>query len=237
MAKPAILAVDDDREVLSAIERDLRRHYGTRYRILSATSGAEALETVRQLRQRSGALALLLVDQRMPQMTGIQFFCEARKLDPDAMRVMLTAYADTGAAIAAINDVGLHHYLMKPWDPPEQRLYPVLDDLLAEWSGRARVPFDGIRVVGSRWSPPSFEARDFLARNQVPYRWVDVDEDAPTRELVRTIAGDPPRLPVILFPDGTNLVAPDTAELAKRAGMSTTVARPFYDVVIIGGGP
>ena len=237
MAKPAILAVDDDREVLNAIERDLRRRYADRYRVLSATSAAEALETLRQLRQRSGAVALYLVDQRMPQTTGIQFLCEARKLDPDAMRVLLTAYADTGAAIAAINDVGLHHYLMKPWDPPEQRLYPVLDDLLAEWSGRARLPFDGIRVVGSRWSPQSYAAREFLARNQVPYRWVEIEDDAPTRELVRSIAGDPPKLPVILFPDGTSLVAPGNAELAERVGMSTRATRPFYDVVIIGGGP
>ena len=237
MAKPAILAVDDDREVLNAIERDLRRHYADRYRVLSATSGAEALDTVRQLRQRSGVVALYLVDQRMPQVTGIQFLCEARKLDPDAMRVLLTAYADTGAAIAAINDVGLHHYLMKPWDPPEQRLYPVLDDLLAEWSGRARLPFEGIRVVGSRWSPQSYAAREFLALNQVPYRWIDIEEDAPTRELVRSLAGESPRLPVILFPDGTSLIAPDYAALAERVGMPTRATRPFYDVVIIGGGP
>jgi thioredoxin reductase (NADPH) len=237
MAKPAILAVDDDREVLNAIERDLRKHYANRYRILSASSGAEALDTVRQLRQRSGVVALYLVDQRMPQMTGIQFLCEARKLDPDAIRVLLTAYADTGAAIAAINDVGLHHYLMKPWDPPEQQLYPVLDDLLAGWSGRARVPFEGIRVVGSRWSPQSYAAREFLARNQVPYRWVDIEEDAPTRELVRSLAGDSPRLPVILFPDGTSLIAPGNAQLAERVGMPTQATRPFYDVVIVGAGP
>jgi thioredoxin reductase (NADPH) len=237
MAKPAILAVDDDREVLNAIERDLRKHYANRYRVLSASSGAEALDTVRQLRQRSSVVALYLVDQRMPQMTGIQFLCEARKLDPDAIRVLLTAYADTGAAIAAINDVGLHHYLMKPWDPPEQQLYPVLDDLLAGWSGRARVPFEGIRVVGSRWSPQSYAAREFLARNQVPYRWVDIEEDAPTRELVRSLAGDSPRLPVILFPDGTSLIAPGNAQLAERVGMPTQATRPFYDVVIVGAGP
>jgi len=237
VAKPAILAVDDDRQVLNAVERDLRKRYADRYRILSATSGAEALEAVRKLRRQSGMVALYIVDQRMPQMTGIQFLEEARKLDPDAMRVLLTAYADTGAAIAAINDVGLHHYLMKPWDPPEERLYPVLDDLLAEWSARVRPVFEGIRVAGSRWSPQSYAAREFLARNQVPYRWVDIDEDAATCELVKPLAGEPPKLPVILFPDGTHLVAPSNAEIAGRLGMAAISPRPFFDVVIIGGGP
>jgi thioredoxin reductase (NADPH) len=237
VAKPVILTVDDDREVLSAIERDLRRHYADRYRIVSASSGDEALEALRQLRQRSSAVALLLVDQRMPRMTGIEFLAEARKLHPDAVRTLLTAYADTAAAIAAINDVGLHHYLMKPWDPPEERLYPVLDDLLAAWSARVRLPFDGIRVVGSRWSPQSYSTREFLSRNQVPYQWVDIDEDAATRELVTSLEGESPRLPVVLFPDGTRLVAPGTGELAEKVGMGTLATRPFYDLVIIGGGP
>jgi len=237
VAKPVILTVDDDAQVLGAIERDLRKHYADRYRILSATSGPEALETVKQLRKRAGAVALYLVDQRMPQMTGIQFLCEARALYPEAVRVLLTAYADTGAAIAAINEVGLHHYLMKPWDPPEQRLYPVLDDLLTSWAGRARPQFEGIRVVGSRWSPQSYAAREFLARNQVPYQWIDLEEDAPTRKLVTSLAGESPRLPVILFPDGSSLIAPGNAELAEKAGMHTRATRPFYDVVIIGGGP
>jgi thioredoxin reductase (NADPH) len=237
VAKPVILTVDDDREVLGAIERDLRKHYADRYRILSASSGTEALETVKQLRKRAGAVALYLVDQRMPQMTGIQFLCEARGLYPEAVRVLLTAYADTGAAIAAINEVGLHHYLMKPWDPPEQRLYPVLDDLLASWAGRVRPQFEGIRVVGSRWSPQSYAAREFLARNQVPYQWIDIEEDAPTRKLITSLAGESPRLPVILFPDGSSLIAPGNAELAEKAGLHTRATRPFYDVVIIGGGP
>src|SRR5262249_38513154 len=202
--KPALLSVDDDRQVLAAIERDLKGHYGDRYRVVAANSGAEALETLRQLRKRGNPVALLLVDQRMPHMAGTEFLCEARKLYPDAMRVLLTAYADTEAAIAAINEVELHHYLMKPWDPPEERLYPVLDDLLAEWSARVRPQFEGIRVVGSRWSPQSYTAREFLARNQVPYRWIDIDEDAPTRELVKSLAGESPRLPVILFPAGSS---------------------------------
>ena len=186
MIKPVILTVDDDREVLAAIERDLKIQYRQRYRIVAAETPAEALEAVRELKRRNTPVALFLVDQRMPGMTGTQWLVEARKLYPEAARVLLTAYADTEAAIAAINDVAINHYLLKPWDPPEQKLYPVLDDLLAEWSGRVRVPFDGIRVVGSRWSPQSYAARDFLARNQVPYQWVDLDTDAPAREIVKT---------------------------------------------------
>jgi len=237
VAKPVLLAVDDDPGVLGAVERDLRHRYRDRYRILTATSGQEALGTLRVLRERAGSVALLLVDQRMPGMTGVQFLCEARKLYPEAMRVLLTAYADTGAAIAAINEVALHHYLMKPWDPPEDRLYPVLDDLLSEWAARVRPPFEGIRIAGSRWSPQSYATREFLARNQVPYQWIDIDEDAPTRELVASLAGEPPRLPVVLFPDGSSLIAPGNAELAGKVGLATAAARPFYDVVIVGGGP
>ena len=237
MAKPVLLTVDDDREVLGAIERDLRRHYADRYRVITATSGAEALEALRQLQRRASSVALLLVDQRMPQMTGTQLLCDARKLYPDAMRVLLTAYADTEAAIAAINDCGLHHYLMKPWDPPEQRLYPVLDDLLEGWAARARPTFEGIRILGSRWSPQSFAAREFLARNQVPYQWIDIEQDAQGRELLASVAGESPLLPVVLFPDGSSMIAPGNAELAAKAGLHTTATLPFYDVVIIGGGP
>jgi len=237
VAKPVILAVDDDPEVLGAIERDLRRHYASQYRIVSASSGKDALDTVKQLRRKAAAVALYLVDQRMPQMNGIQFLCQARELYPEAARVLLTAYADTAAAIDAINEVGLNHYLMKPWDPPEQKLYPVLDDLLQGWAGRVRPQFEGIRIVGSRWSPQSYAAREFLARNQVPYQWIDIEEDAPTRKLVTSVAGESPRLPVILFADGSSLIAPDNAELAAKVGLRTRAARPFYDVVIIGGGP
>lgn len=237
MPKPVLLAVDDDPEVLAAVERDLRRHYRDSYRVLTAKSGAEALETVRELGRRGAPIALFLVDQRMPSMTGIQLLDEARKLEPQAARVLLTAYADTNAAIAAINQVGLHHYLMKPWDPPEQRLYPVLDDLLAEWTGRVRLPFEGIRIAGSRWSPQSYAVREFLARNQVPYQWVDIEQDAAVRELVVSIAGDPPKIPVVMFPDGGTLVAPDIGALAARIGIGAPASRPFYDLVIIGGGP
>jgi thioredoxin reductase (NADPH) len=232
-----ILAVDDDRDVLGAVERDLRRHFRDGHRIVTASSGAEALEALRQLRGRSAVVALLLVDQRMPGMTGIEFMCEARKVYPDALRVLLTAYADTAAAIAAINEVGLHHYLMKPWHPPEERLYPVLDDLLRDWAHRVRLPFDGIRVAGSRWSPPSHAVREFLSRNQVPYQWVDLDQDPAAREQVASLAGESPRLPVVMFPDGTFLVAPGNSELAGKAGLQTLATRPYYDVVIVGGGP
>ena len=237
MTKPVILTVDDDREVLAAIERDLKTHYRQRYRIVAAGSASEALDAVRELKRRGSPLALFLVDQRMPGMTGTQFLAEALKLYPESARVLLTAYADTEAAIAAINEVGVQHYLMKPWDPPEQKLYPVLDDLLSEWSGRVRLPYEGIRILGSRWSPQSYTARDFLARNQVPYQWVDLDQDAPSRELVKSVAGDPPKLPVVLFPDGTTLVAPSTAELAGKVGLHKSAELPFYDLAIAGGGP
>jgi len=235
--KPVLLTVDDDREVLAAVGRDLKHRYRDRYRVIAARSGAEALEVVRELKRRGEAIALLLADQRMPAMNGIEFLGEARALYPDAIRVLLTAYADTDAAIAAINQVGLHHYLMKPWHPPEQGLYPVLDDLLAEWAGRVRLPFEGIRVAGSRWSPQSYTTREFLSRNQVPYLWVDIEQDAPIRELVIGIAGESPRLPVVLFPDGATLIAPSNGELAEKLGLHAPASRPFYDVAIVGGGP
>ena len=237
MTKPVILSVDDDREVLAAVERDLRKRYRTRYRIVTAASGLEALDAARELKRRGTPVALFLVDQRMPLMSGTQLLAELRKLFPDTKRVLLTAYADTDAAISAINDIGLHHYLMKPWDPPELRLYPVLDDLLEEWSASVRLPYEGVRIAGSRWSPQSFIARDFLSRNQIPYQWIDIDADAPARELVQSTAGDLSRLPVVFFADGQHLVAPSNAELAERVGLRTLASRPFYDLVIAGGGP
>ena len=237
MTKPVILTVDDDREVLGAIERDLRKQYRSAYRIVSAASAHDALDATKRLKQRGAAVALLLVDQRMPGMTGTELLVELRKLYPDAKKVLLTAYADTDAAIAAINEVGLHHYLMKPWDPPEERLYPVLDDLLAEWSARARPPYEGVRIAGSQWSPQSYAVRDFLSRNQIPYQWIDIDQDAPTRELIVSTIGDLSRLPVVFFPDGSYLIAPSSPALAEKVGLQTLAKRPFYDVVIIGGGP
>ena len=237
MTKPVIVTVDDDQEVLNAVERDLRRHFQADYRILKAVSGPEALETTRQLKGRNAAVALFLVDERMPQMSGTQFLTEARKLYPDARKVLLTAYADSEAAIAGINAVGLDHYLMKPWDPPEQHLYPVLDDVLADWTATFRAPYDGIRVAGSRWSPRSYEIKDFLSRTQTPYRWIDLDADRATRELVETLTPGLKRLPVVFFPDGKTLLAPTRSELAERIGLQTEARQPFYDLIVVGGGP
>jgi len=237
MLKPVILTVDDDAEVLAAIERDLRQRYRADYRILKAGSGGDALEATRQLKQRGSPLALFLVDQRMPGMTGTELLAELRKLYPDARKVLLTAYADTEAAIASINLVGLDHYLMKPWDPPEQRLYPVLDDLLSEWTSRVRLPFDGVRVAGERWSRQSYQVKEFLARNHVPYQWIDIEQDAATRELVSALVSGPADLPVVFLQDGSHLVAPTTRELADKVGLATRASRPFYDLIVIGGGP
>jgi thioredoxin reductase (NADPH) len=237
MAKPVILAVDDDREVLGAIERDLRQHYRAGYRILKAQSGREALEAVRQLKMRGTAIALFLVDQRMPEMTGTELLMEVRKLYPDARKVLLTAYADTDAAIKSINDVGLDYYLMKPWDPPDQRLYPVLDDLLSDWTAHVRLPFEGVRVAGGRWSRESYRVKEFLSRNHVPYQWIDIDRDQSMRELVSGLSNSLTRLPVVFLPDGSHLIAPSNVELADKVGLATTAHLPFYDLVIIGGGP
>jgi len=237
VTKPVILTVDDDPAVLSAIERDLRQHYRADYRVMKAGSAAEGLEAAKELAARNTPVALFLVDQRMPGMTGIELLRIVMKLHPASRRVLLTAYADTDAAIAGINDIALDHYLIKPWDPPEQRLYPVLDDLLSEWRSRARPAFDGIRVLGSQWSPESFAAKEFLSRNRVPYEWVDLDLDAPARALAESLAGDLTHLPVVLFPDGAHLIAPTHVELAAKAGLQTQASRPFYDVIVIGGGP
>jgi thioredoxin reductase (NADPH) len=237
MVKPVLLSVDDDREVLRAIERDLRERYRRDYRVLTANSAREGLEVARELKRRNVPVALFLVDQRMPEMSGTELLGEVRKLHPEACKVLLTAYADTNAAIAAINEVALNHYLMKPWDPPEQRLYPVIDDLLAEWAARVRLPYEGIRVVGSKWSANSFATREFLSLNQVPYQWIDIEEDGATRELVTALPSEGKRLPVVLFPDGSYLIAPTNIELAEKAGLQTRASQPFYDVVIVGGGP
>jgi thioredoxin reductase (NADPH) len=237
VAKPVILCVDDDREVLSAVERDLRQHYRADYRIVGAGSPAEALEAARQLKQRGTPVALFLVDQRMPEMTGTELLRELKRLHPEARKVLLTAYADTDAAIASINEVALDHYLMKPWDPPQERLYPVLDDLLAEWAARVRLPFEGIRVVGSRWSPRSYEVKEFLSRNQIPYQWIEVERDESMAALAAGLAGDAGKLPVVLFHDGSHLVAPDLQELVAKVGLQTRAKLPFYDLVVVGCGP
>ena len=237
VAKPVIMTVDDDPQVLAAIERDLRQHYKDDYRVLKADSPREALDAAGQLKQRGAAVALFLVDQRMPEMTGTKLLAELRKLHPESRKVLLTAYADTKAAIESINEIGLDHYLMKPWDPPEQKLYPVLDDLLSEWKSRTHLPYDGIRIAGARYSPQSYAVREFLSRNQVPYQWIDIDEDPTMRKLIDTFPDGLARLPVILFPDGTYLSAPSNLKLAEKIGLQTEAHRPFYDVAVVGGGP
>ena len=240
MAKPVLLTVDDDPEVLRAVERDLRRRYAERFRVLRADSGAVALEALRGLKRRNDAVALLLVDQRMPQMSGVEFLEKALDLYPDAKRVLLTAYADTDAAIQAINDARINHYLLKPWDPPEEHLYPVLDDLLGDWTASFRPPFEGLRVLGTRWSPQCFAIRDFLARNQTPYQWIDVEtagQTAQLRSLVEAVDAHPASLPTVLFPDGSSLTTPSISELAEKLGLRVRPEVAFYDLVIVGGGP
>ena len=235
--KAVILTVDDEPEVLNAVERDLRSHFRSDYRIVKSNSGAQALETARKLKERAAAVALFLVDERMPAMSGTEFLTEARKLYPDARKVLLTAYADTSAAISGINSVGLDYYLMKPWDPPEERLFPVLDDLLQDWRASFRPPFQGIRVAGTLWSPASHDVKDFLARNQIPYRWIDVDADLDAAHMIESLVDGALKLPVVLFPDGSFVVAPSLRELAERIGMQTKAQRPFYDLIVVGGGP
>jgi len=237
MIKPVIMTVDDEPEVLNAVERDLRKQYAAEYRIMKAQSGAQALDAVRQLKQRNAPVALFLVDARMPQMSGTEFLIEARQIYPDARKVLLTAYADTDVAIAGINQVQLDHYLMKPWDPPAERLYPVLDDLLSDWSASFRPPFEGIRVAGSQWSPSSHLVKDFLSRNLTPYQWLDVEQDAGVRAEAEAASPGLKRLPVVFFPDGTRLLEPSGRALAEKLGLQTSPTRPFYDLVIVGGGP
>ena len=237
MAKPVILTLDDEPQVSDAVERDLRTHFGKSYRIVKSTAPKEALDTLARLKERDDEVALLLIDQRMPEMEGTAFILEAMKIYPDARRVLLTAYADTSAAITAINEIGLDHYLMKPWGPPEQNLYPVLDDLLDDWEATIEHAYDGIRVAGTLWSATSHHVKDFLARSQIPYRWLDIERDPAAAQAVDAIEGDQRRLPVVFFPDGTQLVEPTMAELAEKVGHRTHASQEFYDVVIVGAGP
>ena len=295
--RPVLLTVDDDTNVLRAIDRDLRRQYGSRFHILKTESGYKALELAKQLKLRNETLALLLVDQRMPQMSGVAFLEEVMNIFPDAKRVLLTAYADTEAAIRSINKAKIDYYLMKPWDPPQEHLYPVLDDLLDDWWASFEHPFEGIRVVGLRWSPKSYEVKYFLARNGVPYQWLDFEGDEEAQRLVSfieststdeasnfinnnttaTVTSDSSfsvldhnktennnnnnfvssirstislsssssvdsctsslHLPLVIFPDGTHMEEPSSAELAEKIGLKTHAQMPFYDLIIVGGGP
>jgi len=235
-AKPILLTVDDDPAVSRAIERDLRRRYGPAYRVLRVDSGVAALDSLRELARRDEPVALLLVDQRMPRVDGIALLVQAMDLYPTAKRVLLTAYADTDAAIQAINTIKIDHYLLKPWDPPDEHLYPVLDDLLDDWRAGYRPPFAGVRVVGHRWSADSHALRDFLGRQQVPYQWVDIEGDDGRRLTERLDLADA-HLPLALLPDGTHLAHATPTEIAARIGLRTRADRPFYDLIIVGGGP
>jgi thioredoxin reductase (NADPH) len=234
---PAILAVDDEPAVLAAVARDLRRGFGDRYRILRAGSGAEALELLTELRARGDAVAMLIADQRMPAMDGTDYLLRARTVYPDAKRVLLTAYADTQAAIAAINEVALDYYLLKPWDPPEEQLFPVVEDLLTTWESGAALEAGGVRVIGHRFSKDTHDLRDFLARNRVPARWLDVERDSEARELMAVAEVDEERLPVALLEDGAVLERPTVLELAERLGVAVRPTAEHYDLVIVGGGP
>ena len=240
MAKPILLSVDDDADVLRAIERDLRSQYGADYRVLGSGSPEGALELLKQLKLRSDSVALLLADQRMPRIDGVHFLQEAMRIYPEAKRALLTAYADTTAAIGAINQASIHYFFMKPWDPPTEHLYPQLDDLLGDWQASYHPAYSGIRVLGTRWSPRSYELRDFLARNHVPYQWIYAEisaSDPETKLLLETLGPDATSLPVVLFPDGTKLLECNPSQVAQKVGLRTRAQTSFYDLAIIGGGP
>ena len=239
MNKPVLLTVDDDAAVSQAITRTLRRHYAQRFRVLRAESGAAALDTLRELKLSGDETALLLADHRMPGMTGIELLEQSIELFPDARRVLLTAYADTDVAIRAINMVGLDYYLLKPWDPPDEKLYPVIDDLLDDWLAHYQPPFEGVRVIGHRWSARSHEVKDLLTGNHVPFRWLDIETDAEAQQLLAASGAPamPERLPIVVMASGEALEAPTNEDLAAKVGLLTHAERPFYDLTIIGAGP
>jgi len=239
MAKPVLLTVDDDPDVLQAIERDLRSRYSERYRILRAASANEALDTLHRLKSRNDAVALLLADQRMPELDGVGFLSQATELFPNAKRALLTAYADTNAAIEAINSARVHYFLLKPWDPPDQNLYPALDDMLNEFMDSYHPPYEGIQLFGTRWSPKAYELRMFLAQNHLPYQWVDVEQSSTTDSTaaLHKSDGTAETLPLMIFPDGTKFSEPTTADIAKKIGLRTRTDVEFYDLAIVGGGP
>ncbi|UWZ81958.1 FAD-dependent oxidoreductase [Occallatibacter riparius] len=236
MARPIILAVDDDVNVLEAVVQDLRRRYGADYRVMRAAGGQAALDTLSQVKERNENVALLISDQRMPGLTGVQVLERSREVYPEARRVLLTAYADTEAAIQAINSARIHYYLNKPWDPPEERLYPVVSDLLESWRLGYRPRFEGLTVLGHRWSARDHEIRSFLSCNHVPYRWLDVDGEEGSK-LLQERKLESAEFPVVLFPDGASLAAPSPEELAQRVGLKIQASKDFYDLVVVGGGP
>jgi thioredoxin reductase (NADPH) len=240
MAKPILLSVDDDSDVLRSIERDLRSKYGAEYRVIGSDSPEGALDLLKQLKVRNDSVALLLADQRMPRMDGVEFLQQGMRIFPKAKRALLTAYADMNAAISAINQANINYFFLKPWDPPAEHLYPQLDDMLDDWQASYRPTFEGIRVLGTRWSPRSYDLRDFLARNHVPYQWIDVEisaNDPETKRLLEALGPEAANLPVVLFPDGTKLLESLPADVAKKVGLRTRAQTDFYDLAIVGGGP
>jgi thioredoxin reductase (NADPH) len=240
MPKPVLLSVDDDSDVLRAIERDLRSQYGAEYRVIGSDSPEGALDLLKQLKLRNDSVALLLADQRMPRMNGVEFLQQAMGIFPTAKRALLTAYADTNAAISAINQASINFFFLKPWDPPAEHLYPQLDDLLDDWQASFRPAFQGIRVLGTRWSAKCYELRDFLARNRVPYEWTDVEataSDPETKRMLDALGPEAANLPVVLFPDGTKLLEGVPADVAQKVGLRTRAQTNFYDLAIVGGGP
>ncbi|MBH8562571.1 FAD-dependent oxidoreductase [Nostoc sp. CENA67] len=237
MAKPVILALDDDLEVLQALELDLRKEYGDRFRVVRSNSAKTALEVLQKLKLRNESAALFLVDQRMPQMSGVEFLERAIEIFPLTKRVLLTAYADTNAAIHAINKAKIDYYLLKPWNPPQERLYPILNDLLEVWQASFRPPFEGVRVVGSRWSPKLHQAKDFLARNHVPYQWLNIESDEGDRLLSYAVSSDTKCQALVIFPDGSHLIEPTNTQIAEKIGLKTRPNMPFYDLAIVGAGP
>jgi len=237
MARPNLLAVDDDVSVLEAVVQDLRRQYGADYRVMRAASGQAALDTLSQLKAREEPVALLLSDQRMPGMPGVEFLERAREVYPEAKRVLLTAYADTEAAIQAINTARIHYYLNKPWDPPEEKLYPVLNDLLDDWKAGYRPPFEGLRVIGNRWALADYKLRNFLSRNHVPYRWLDAASSEEAQKLLNDRQLKTDQLPVVLFNDGSALSEANPDAVAAKVGLSTHATQEFYDMVVVGAGP
>lgn len=234
--KPAILAIDDEPEVLSAVARDLRARYSSEYRILRANSGEEAIDALKELAEKGQAVALVLSDQRMPRLNGTQVLEQARLLHPDARRVLLTAYADTGAAIAAINSSQVHYYLVKPWNPPEEKLYPVLDDQLEDWKSHFKPGYDGLKIIGSRWSDKSHDLRDFLSRNQIPYQFLEI-ESALALEALEKLNLENPQLPLVVLAEGEVLQTPTVSDVAAKLGLSSEAQKPFYDLAIVGAGP
>jgi len=240
MAKPILLSVDDDSDVLRSIERDLRSKYGSEYRVIGSDSPEGALDLLKQLKVRNDSVALLLADQRMPRMDGVEFLQQGMRIFPKAKRALLTAYTDMTAAISAINQANINYFILKPWDPPSEHLYPQLDDLLDDWQANYHPTFEGIRVLGTRWSPRSYDLRDFLARNHVPYQWIDVEisaKDPETKRLMEALGPEAADLPIVLFPDGTKLLESLPADVAKKVGLRTRAQTDFYDLAIVGGGP